>query len=717
MVTRFGLFAAMVFALMVMLASASHAQQQLVTQNKFVGGLVGTATGTVTFTQVVNGKARISDGAKPLSFENFSFLTLKIDTLYYTNNDVGAMPTLVTNTLGGASFTRRPDVFLNTGSIKKIQDTIERTWVEQGFAFEIVQDVYPVAFRNSGQIVVKVKIVNHTGKSLTVSSQYLLDVLAGSNDDAFMLEQYGYEGNKIEKNYTSSPPTFYMGFEGDPSTLNLGTIGAGYTTDAFAPAPMGLTPCSGMVFGNDPVLVTYTFGAPAGSTSPIPFDDAVLMQWPTVEAKGNNGPDSVTEIFRTSYGTGESLSLCYSSIPAITVRPSHLTYDRANKRYSPNPFNVNEIIFNVQAGPLNNVSVTQSVDGLLRIVGNPTQQIASIPAGAVTSLTWTDSTVSDTGCKGIPGDFDLSFNITASGLLNPQWTCDSNYIVTVDCVDSAQPMPKIVTRVVDQCDSYDGSFCNAKCRVKIMYDTGIGSTGIAMFRTVSLQNMRVFPAGVTRGKDTINIGVIDSMQNGIAIIRITDSSGVTQDDTTTYCTILDTRTPLIQLRALRDPCACFALNISDSQAWDRGLDTIEIVSLTNAVIDQIPKPIHGLRQAIVSGHPVDSSAPSQVCIAAIDIAGHRMDTCFSFAATAGVNTSGVNASSLRIYPNPSPDIFTIRVGDAVPGIPAQAEVMDVLGRTVARFPIAGTATFDASALPAGTYTVRVGGMSQRIVKE
>src|SRR5206468_7112816 len=50
--------------------------------------------------------------------------------------------------------------------------------------FDIVQDVYPVAFARSGQIVYKIMIVNHAALTLTgpFETQYLLDAAVAGND-------------------------------------------------------------------------------------------------------------------------------------------------------------------------------------------------------------------------------------------------------------------------------------------------------------------------------------------------------------------------------------------------------------------------------------------------------------------------------------------------------------------------------------------------------
>ncbi len=651
---------AALLACLVLPATTGHAQ--FVTQNAFVGGLVDGSTGHVTWTKVVNGKARPVDGAKPLTFQGFSYLTLRIDNLYYTNNDAGTTPTLVANSFGTFPLTHTPDVALNNGTTSKIQDTIETTWHEQSGAFDIVQDVYPVQFRNSGQVVLKVKIVNHSTSALSVNAQYLNDVLSGANDYAFMLEQFGYEGNLTVKAYNSSPPNFYMGFEGDPSTLGLGIIGAGYTSDAFAPAPMGLTPCTAMEFGNDPILATYTWGGPGNSTSSSKFDVGTILQWPGMSAQPNNGSDVTTEIFRTSYGT-EEFCICYGNVIAIGLHPTHLTWNKASRTYSPNPFNVEEIIVNTGGSALSNVHVTQSVSGPLRIIGGPIGiGPSSISAGNAGDYTWTDSTALDTGCNGIPGVFDLTIDVSASGLPPGSLTCNDNMCsVTVDCadVDNVAPIVDNFRRVTNPAVFLDTAF---NVHDSSSHDFGMQSIAWSQVsgppaNFVVTPPVQIPPItnggylGCSRSVYTIDVKQKDSVFGGCIGFTFTDCYGNVSRDTICF----NDHTPIVHY----DKWAPIFVRVGASKLNDPvhsggGCDSTTNYQATQwTVIDTLNQPYaHGLKSvdsisgsnmtfkrtafanAADSAHfqiaVVDTFKDGSICIQATDTAGNSDTLCLTY---------------------------------------------------------------------------------------
>ncbi|MDP4287460.1 MAG: T9SS type A sorting domain-containing protein [Bacteroidota bacterium] len=730
--------------------SIVHAQA-FVTQNDFVGGLVySPSDGKVTFTQVVNKKAT-APPAKILSFQDFSYLTLLIDGQYYTNN-TSPPPSQATSSLGGNPFAKNYDVALDNGSTRKIKDTIETTWPEGDF--DIVQDIYPVAFRNSGQIVLKVKIVNHTTSSHSVQAQYLLDVADGSNDHAFMLDQFSYEGNMKWNIYKSAPPTFYMGFEGDPATLNVGTIGAGYTTDAYAPGVMGLTPCSGMVFGDDAVLAGFTFGSPPAQTSTVPLDASVLMQWPQVNPPGKTDVDSVTEIFRTSYGTQE-FCLCLGNVIGISVHPTQLTFNQKTRKYSPNPFNVEELIINTSGSALNNVHIKQSVSGSLRIIGNPTDSVpATIGAGQVGDYTWTDSTVLNTNCNGAPSVCDLTFDMFANGLQQPVWPdgCNGSCDVLVDCadVDTTAPIvdnvhsgpavgvfsetlfnvhdssskdfgmkniqwsqisgppanfivtppigvlngvdlancPKSVfTFDIKQKDSAFGgcfefifldcagntrkdTFCfathpvpahydvyppifvleslanknvpenlssgcddtsNAKRQNWMIIDTlnqphahGIRSTGISAIGANNM-TLTLTPFAGVADSARFHVDVVDSMKDGSICVVATDTAGNSDTICLHYCTVPDTQAPLVSDWLINAQHG-YRVHVSDSGAWQRGLDSVYLVGTTNVTTTPAVLP-NGLGCVDTTGFDINVIHPFKVAcfqVYARDCAGNHI---------------------------------------------------------------------------------------------
>src|ERR1051325_10389254 len=140
-----------------------------------------------------------------------------------------------------------------------------------------------------------------------------------------------------------------MGFEGNPSTLNLGTVGTGFTNDSFPPEPMGLTSPVNMVIGDDNWMVQFTYGIdgskPSGST--IATDNAVLMQWNGVTAVANKK----TQIFRTSYGTNEFCT-CMGNVIALNIFPTHQLYSPHSNRYAPSAFPVLSMMINTTASPI-----------------------------------------------------------------------------------------------------------------------------------------------------------------------------------------------------------------------------------------------------------------------------------------------------------------------------------------------------------------------------
>src|ERR1051325_2558690 len=162
--------------------------QMLETKNKFVAGDVEAETGILSIKTVVNGKSR-----DYLTNPGHSYLSLSINGRWYTNNNVGGQ-NLVGN-LGGGGSSVTPTM-LDNGRTSLIQDTIQTIFDEAGGAYSIIQEVYPVAFRASGQIVLRVKILNRSNVPLSVEGlQWMNDLQGGTNDNPFLIERNYYDGN------------------------------------------------------------------------------------------------------------------------------------------------------------------------------------------------------------------------------------------------------------------------------------------------------------------------------------------------------------------------------------------------------------------------------------------------------------------------------------------------------------------------------------------
>ncbi len=434
---RFLALGVLAFASTCLLHPASACAQKMFTGNAFVTAAVEDATGKIEF---YAGSATGSHILAYNSSNSRSYLSVMISGQCYSNN---------TDFIPAG----KPDHQLDNGINSQIGDTIETVWKESGF--DIVQDVYPVAFAISGQIVYKIKVVNHSALSLNVQAQYLLDIDVAGNDAAKVLTSWNYTPNW--KQYPDSlgrMPWFFMGFKVEPTLPQNGAlIGTGYLNDTLAPLPMGLM---------QPILfdvvdwVTQTNYAWGLQLSP-PWgtaygDNAVLLQWRANVANGNLGKDSVQEIARGSYGTGE-FNLCTGSLVGITFYPHRLTYDSKNHKYLHNPFQVLSMIFNPSTLlPVDTTFATLTVTGPLRILspkpvtsGGLTQRQglgdeAEVDSGGsiapldVAQALWIDSTLDVTNCSQ-DSIASISINVRAKGISSPFVpACDMSVIV--ECTNS-----------------------------------------------------------------------------------------------------------------------------------------------------------------------------------------------------------------------------------------------------------------------------------------
>lgn len=688
--------------LSLLLALAAQAQN-LTTSNAFVTASVQPSLGWITIST--------AQGTH-LSFLNRSILSLIIDGKYYTNSNQG--PSKVSQPIGSAPIQRSPDVSLLGATSVKIGDTITTVWKE--VTFDIVQRVYPVAFRASGQIVLSVRVVNHTTTPVSVSSaQWLNDVQVGNSDVPYMLERSYYDRTFTRvppKDGTSAtPPSFYVGFEHDIASLSGGAIGAGFTNDSVPPQPLGLTPCSAFAMVDWAIVLDYTYGAPASIQPWTGAQDmAALMQWPGRNIPGAPLNDSTSaEIFRTSYGTQE-FCMCFGNAVALNFYPTHIAFDKKTRRYTPNPFPVVSMIFNTSSNTLSNASVTHSVTGPISIASGGTIALggksatysgATIGPNLMQDFAWTDVVAIDTGAT-----YPMDFNLTASGLTPPAWTCQHTggaCGVQIDAGTTAAPATgKPIAHILSRTGSYDGSTCNARLTTIAAYDTG-GRQPISAVKD-SAYNMTVSIPQYLRPPDTIiyTVQVIDSMFDGFAVVTIHDSIGNIARDTVRYCTIPDTHAPQI------DSLGFGVYRITDTNAWDRGIDSIRVTGHT--VIASLPTKLVCDSTLSVT-IAIDTLGLPSYFMYARDCAGNKAERGFVIISDVGVHT--LIPKAMHLYPNPATDEITIELPDETPRI---ATIQDLLGRTVAQVTVRGMAHVDASVFPEGTYIIRVGGIARRIVK-
>jgi hypothetical protein len=291
--------------------------QTATTKNAFVSAQVGVHNGLITLWK----GAPPTAGDSGLTFPGQSFLTVEVNNVFYTNNP----------NIGTAS--DPPAINLSSPEISKDADTVRMTWFEKGF--DIVQNVYPVAFANSGVIVISIEIVNHTAAVLPAQAQYLMDndnsTASAANDAPSFLVDSQLVSNWTEDS-SGQIPSFVITVQNPPDSVSSGTVGIGYFNDLFTPSPIGLLSPSLVQFGSWPVLQANTWG-PATPTSGFNDDNGTLMMGQPASATSfvKGVSDSMTEIFRTAFGTPPE------RINAAAVSPSNVVQGSNQFFVFPNP--------------------------------------------------------------------------------------------------------------------------------------------------------------------------------------------------------------------------------------------------------------------------------------------------------------------------------------------------------------------------------------------
>jgi len=177
--------------------------------------------------------------------------------------------------------------------------------------------------------------------------------------------------------------------------------------------------------------------------------------------------------------------------------------------------------------------------------------------------------------------------------------------------------------------------CNAQCTEWNVTDTVTSATsidrGVDSIVVVSSKNMML--SGVPIGGEyqpatrtaLIRICVTDSMQDGTIILRATDTSDNIKLDTFKYCTTPDNLAPILVQKPFNIVTNSWHVHASDTQAWDRGIDSIWLEQATNVVTipSPIPYPIGCKRTFDFDVHVVDTSQCASAKVFARDCAGHK----------------------------------------------------------------------------------------------
>ncbi len=444
----------------------SEAKAQTTTNNQYIWAEIDPSNGWVTV-RLPPGRATDPQ----LSFQNKSYFTCQVGPTYYTNNEVIApFP---------ANAKR-----LNDGVTVKIADTLRTTWANKN-GVDIIQDVYPVAFTKSGQIVYKWKIFNKSGTFVGVQCQYLQDVQItdppslqqpNSNDGPIILTRWTYKAAwETFPSNGQTLPWFYIGFLYDlpnANSFNPGLSAMGYLDYG---APLNLIKPTSLTIGDWYIMANTIFGVnpswPGNGTSyGSPADNAVLTVFPPNGVQAGK----TLEIGRTSYGTGE-YERCVGTLFSVVFYPHHFVWDKTilpNGGYIPDSIHIEKYVFNALNTASPNTKITLNLKNSLFITDSLGKKNISqsqvqppapstgtfINAGSVGYFDWWIRADPRVLCKA-PGTlldtlrFTGTCGICPPAFLNSLGGDECDLPIYIDCAELDQDAPEYSDTLADDCHS------------------------------------------------------------------------------------------------------------------------------------------------------------------------------------------------------------------------------------------------------------------------
>lgn len=374
-----GLSAFAIVAIVLLSSSVTLIAQPIYVGNKYVSAKVDRLTGIVSIGTTDGGYYGMP--GKALTFDQTSYMTVNVNERIYTNNLRGQ----------GWHGDERLAGILQNGTSRYIvgfrgqygssygpQDTVETVWkLPEG---DLIQQVYPVAFDFSGQIVLKWKFRSRSGTPMRLQCQYLLDTKIRTNDRAKVLTRAGYRRKWslfVENNPNFPPiPAFYQAFQQDLEFPKFDPILASQGT-LISPA-LGLIRPDVVLIGQWDNLIDILWSIPSLSAIPQEeyTDSGVLMMFPPT---GVTNSGQMIELGRTAYGTGEYES-CTGDLYALIFRPRVIRPNPAGDDYTPNPMDVQMFLFNTNRfTEANHTQVSLEVGPHLKIIA---------PSGATNNSTF-----------------------------------------------------------------------------------------------------------------------------------------------------------------------------------------------------------------------------------------------------------------------------------------------------------------------------------------
>jgi hypothetical protein len=180
--------------------------------------------------------------------------------------------------------------------------------------------------------------------------------------------------------------------------------------------------------------------------------------------------------------------------------------------------------------------------------------------------------------------------------------------------DTLPPRIRLLNRYNDNFRDTTNFPCEFQCSEWVVTDSveellpGLQRDGgLDSIVVISASNMSfnlLHPVTPGMKEDTFTVCVTDSLEDGSIIIRAVDSADNSSMDTMTYCTMADVTPPVLAVDLLQ--AGQWPVSVSDSQAWDRGLDSVSLTFVKNCW--PVPNPsvftIDSMNDSTCSLHPV-----------------------------------------------------------------------------------------------------------------
>jgi hypothetical protein len=606
-----------------------------------------------------NGWINFYQGTNTLSFEDKSFLTVKIGSKLYTNSD---QPPAGTQ-------------FLPVSTQSKEGDTVTNTWSISDVTF--VQRVFPQYTKNGLKVATQFLASKTGAAAVSVGCQFLLDIALRGADGSPVLYRDDYLDQESKK-YVGDIPSYLITSQKwlpNPPSYDPGLIAMAIYKDELNPQ---IDP-SLLIVGHWPALerIPYLSSDYVVPSNTGGFDVGIVSQWPERELVN----DSLRVVGGFAYGAAD-YTTCVGWAFSLLFVPEEIT---EQAMMPDRTIDAPLYIFNPDPVKDYQATITVRVDDALSLKGmEEYSNLTTYPARSYKHFSL--PLILDTTSSAATATISL----TAPP---PMFLDECEAIVKVKrlATDGTPPFITNLTR------RNGGDSClSRRDTIEVTDDfTGLASIELVL----SGYDAKYLTSGIfPSGSQTIELTIKDSLRYSHATIVATDIAGNTSEYQIEYCAIADTLAPrFIYTFNGKDGWDIVA---HETRPWDRLLDH---VGYTEAVNTYFTELTNSSMEDSTWLHVkiLDPSLPASICVSAWDNAGNSSDTCLAYTGPSSVNSESV--VDVFLVPNPATDRITLH------GLGSNRNILirDILGNVVTGFTWLDEKTISIRELPSGQYFMSI----------